>query len=415
MKGLRGDSLMLALVMLVFIAVALWLFQRTRTEDKPNYAPLTTFSAQPDGAQALFELLEQTGQSPKRYTGTEYHYPEGSCMVILEAGTVARLSTSLLDVKALRLWIERGGCLVLGSDSTPKVAEELFEELQIGEPTVSERGWINRAGTQATAEKVGISGKLTPLTRIEKQGEIHKLPAKQVALFSKVDRIEIGDGAEQLIAAVPLLRTDSPILWHRGVGKGDLYWLTRPEMASNAWIARADNHRLLLNVLDAAAHDRQLYFDEHIHGYLRETPNLMVLLTRTHGGHMLLGLIALTVLLFAGAAVRPARFFIEHVPVRRQGVEMVLAQADLYQRADARHVIADCQIDRLRRVLMDRRHVAFAPSDSQIAEWIEQEWSGDSKHRQLLTAYLSNRLLGRGHNSLLDLSRACDNALAMLS
>jgi hypothetical protein len=414
----RSDSLLTGLVLLAFVAVTIWLLQRTHREQDPQYSVLTTFSPRPSGALALYELLAQLGYDPQRHRKTEYHYPPDACVVLLDPGGFAS-ALSPLDPTAIRLWLERGGALVLCSEADASeygLAHSIFEELEATEPQGEERKKVSELGIEATRIGEGGKGRLTPLVRSEGSGDVYKLPAKRPALLQNVGKIEHTDSVPTLVEAALLLRSDAPVLWYRKVGEGELYWLTRPEMASNSWIARADNHRFVLALLDAATRDgRPLYFDEHIHGYLRQAPNLMALLTRTRGGHLLLGLCGLALLLFSGAAVRPAKFTVESVPERRQGVEMVLAQADLYERAGARHVIADSQLDSLRRSYMEQRHLAAPPSEAQLLDWVEREWRGSAERKVLLAEYLRSRLLPRSSYALLDLARACDDAKSMLT
>jgi hypothetical protein len=412
----RSDNAVIVLVLLAFVGVILWLLNRTQIEHKPTLPPLTTYSAQPDGALALFELAESVGLEPLRFGETEYHYPPQACVVLLDAAPFGGVFGGALDPKAIRLWLERGGRLVLcQAPGGNGVSEELLEELGAADPTPTVIREASTPRCEAVHVKAGIVGKLTPRTRFEETGDVYELPQTRFALFAGVAQIEHGKQPAQVIEAVQLLGSDSPVLWYRKVGEGELYWLTRPEMASNSWISRADNHRLLLNVLQTAARDRQLIFDEHIHGYARETPNLMAILAHTRGGHLLLLLCGLGLLLFAGAAVRPAKYASNMTPERRQGVEMVLAQADLYERADARHVIADSLVDSLRRAFVERRHLAAAPSEGQLLTWVEQEWRGDERRGRTLGDYLRSRALPRTSRALLDLARACDDAKSMLS
>lgn len=413
----RSDNMVMLLVLLAFVGIVVWLLRRTEIAEEPKYSQLTTYSPKPDGALALYDLCEASGLKPKRFADTEYHYPKDGCVVILDASGFGSVLGGI-DAKAVRLWLERGGRMVLCAepDSDFGLTSSLFKELQADEPTPVVLKEVSQPKCEATADGNGTKGKLTPYGRFDSNGDVYKLPNPRFALFTGVDRIEHARIATPtMIEAVQLLGSDAPVLWYRKVGKGELYWLTRPEMASNGWISRKDNHRLLLNVIEAAARGRTVYFDEHIHGFARETPNLLAIMFHTRGGQLLLALCALSLLLFAGAAVRPAKYTSDNVPERRIGVEMVLAQADLYERAGARHVIADSQIDSLRRAYMERRHLASPPSEQQLLDWIEQSWRGDAKRSGVLREYLRSRLLPRSQHALLELARACDEAKSMLT
>jgi hypothetical protein len=337
-------------------------------------------------------------------------------MVVLEASGIGSVLGGI-DAKAVRLWLERGGRIVLCAEPEEDygIAHSLFEELQADEPTPAVLNEVSQPKCEASAAGKGTTGKLTPYGRFDSNGEVFKLQTPRFALFEGVDQIEHTRATPTMVEAVQLLGSDAPVLWYRKVGKGELYWLTRPEMASNGWVARKDNHRLLLNIMQTAGRGRTIYFDEHIHGFARETPNLLAILFHTSGGQLLLALCGLSLLLFAGAAVRPAMYTSDNVPQRRIGVEMVLAQADLYERAGARHVIADSQIDSLRRAYMERRHLASPPSELQLLDWIDRNWRGDAKRGGVLREYLQSRLLPRSQQALFELARACDEAKSMLT
>jgi hypothetical protein len=420
---LKPEQVFTLLLLAGFVALTTWLLGRTQQEREERFPPLTTYSPRPDGAQALYELLQRTARSPRRYNGTEYHYPPDSCMVVLlpDDAALDSMVGADLDAKALRLWLEDGGRLVLAGSldaGTSILLSNLFEELQV--PTSGRLA--APAQRIALRSGAGEAGRADAPLRSQGPGTVFTLAAGRPALWKAVEQIETaGSYPAQQPQAVVLLATaeqagstPQPLVLYRKVGRGELFVLTRPEILSNAWLPRQDNAAFALALLDGATRGRPLLFDEHIHGYLRTAPNVLALLVRTGGGRMLLAAAALSLLLFAGAAVRPARWRVDPTPARRQGTELVLAQADLYQRAGARQAVADSQLDSLRRAYMQANSQAHPPSDRQLLTWVSEGWTAAPAHKVLLAEYIRTRTLPRTATALLELTQACDRARAAL-
>jgi len=458
MSGRINEMWLVALSLALLCGVTWWLVA-SYDQGQAVYPPMSTYSPQPDGTKALLELSHYAGLDPQRFHDSEYDYPPEACVVVLDKpGTAATaLLGGRLDVRALRLWLADGGRLVLFSEPLRVVAPELFAEIDRGEGLTPYGGSLfdwqpstpgespfadddQSAGPQgaaglppempkfqadtsvvatweAASRQEGSAG---ALWRIYKNGNLYELPAIRPALWQAVDTIETAPAdLTPYVRGDVLLATEDPawpVVIYRRVGAGEVFWITRPEVAANGWIDRADNHRLILTILAQASGGGPLYFDEHIHGYQQRGPGATWLLFHTTGGRLLLGLAAVLVALFLGAAVRPAKFLPQPRPPRRQAAEMVLAQADLYRRAGSAGQAAYQLLEGVRRALapagsggagLDRQALAAALAG--------MSGRADVNRRdvQLVREYLAGRqILSAGE--LVQLARACDAVRAAL-
>lgn len=395
MKRHTSEVWLVVISLLLLCAVAIWLMSGFGN-GAPSYPPMSTYSPRPEGAKALYALCQYAGLDARQYHDTEYDYPPGAGCVVLDKPdtTTPMFMGGALDARALRLWLEDGGRLLLVSEALRSLGPELFAEIDRGEGLTPYGGSVLEweypdsttsrqqpvvSGAQdgeSAAEELGIfvtdapniadwsdnsqrSGQAAALWRMYRPGHIFELSPERAEFWKDVRLIETAAaGMVPFVRGDVLLATEDatqPVVIYRRVGRGELLWLTRPEIASNDWIDRVDNHRLLLALLTHTAGGGPLYFDEHIHGYARQSPSLVGLLLDTTGGRLLLALAVAIIMLFLGAAVRPARFHAQPVPPRRQAAEMVLAQADLYRRAGSSRATARHLLNGLQRALAKAR------------------------------------------------------------
>jgi hypothetical protein len=258
------------------------------------------------------------------------------------------------------------------------------------------------------------TGELGALWRLYKPGHRFVLPVDRPPLWRTVEIIETApaDPTPYVRGDVLLATQDAaqPVVVYRRVGHGELFWVTRPELATNDWLGRADNHRLILALMDYAAQRGPLYVDEHIHGYIKQSPSALWLLFNTTGGHLLLTLAAVIILAFLGAAVRPARFLPQPVPPRRQATEMILAQADLYRRAGRARRGGPQLIDGVKRAVAQvaaRHGGAGAPALAELLARLPADSAVSRSDVQLVLDHLEARRAA-SRQDLLQLARACD-------
>lgn len=439
----RREGALVVLVLAGFAVLCVWIVLRMGAGE-PAYPAGSSYSPNPDGLLALYELLQANATAVKRYGGSEYEYPDAACMLLVEASAAdpAQLMLGSVDIKALALWLSDGGRLVLAGspeqdEYTPwySTGRQLLSYLDGNE--IPDGGMFDPpplqpapAATGAAAEDppqpvaiaaykgAGQAGKASAPVRSYRPGFLYALGTPRPRLFADVHEIEAAElSGMQSASAVPLLSAGNPpepVLLYRKVGRGELYWLPRYELLTNSWLGRRDNHRLALALLAYAARDRQLYFDEHVHGYASERSNAGSLLLRTTGGRLILGAGLALIACFLGAAVRPARFMPPPPPPRRTSAEMVLAQAGLYRRAGLRRAAVERLLDGVRRAYMQEYVLPKLPEDTQLIEWARRYAASGAVYAKFILTYLQTGAVPRGETELVRLARACDWARRQL-
>lgn len=406
----NNERTWLALILGIFSVGALWLILHFSISEVEPMPPMSTYSSRPTGAKALYDLMLRVGYQAERFGDLEYHYPPQACMVILDQPelSVSAMVGGTLDVKALRLWMEQGGRLLLFSDPLRQTGHELMLELA---PDAGQ-GYDFRNELLARRSETLTTGSADAIWRSFQHSYRYELDADRPQLFEDVGEIEIALPAmHEFVNAQVLLASDEPlqpIVLYKQVGAGMLLWVTCPEIACNDWIARADNHKLLLSLVEMAAGGGPLYFDEHLHGFYKRQANVLQLLLFTGGGRLLLALAVVLSMLFLGQMISAARVAVQPVIARRQTSEIVLAQADLYQRAGQLQIIARNLIDGLRRQLMLAKHASRLPGDDEILRWLGSTSPGLAAEAQIVAAWLSAGATKLTPGQLLRLAQACD-------
>jgi hypothetical protein len=436
MKPRASETSIIAVGLLLFVALSLYFISRS-TPTKPTYPALSSFSPKPDGALALYDLLGQSGLQVERNLSGQYHYPEGGCVVRLDESLIdaAALMGGGMDARAVSQWMRRGGRLVLFSSPLGYETTQFFEELE-AQAEDGKLGGTNAAPAGSQPDKAADIAQATPEpahashsgsgeagasyapVRLARPGGVYDLDQPVPALFRGVKQIEIAaPDYAALDSGATLLAADSPPLkvvsW-LPVGKGELLWVTVPELTSNAWIDRADNHRLLLNLFEYAARGKPVVFDEFVHGYRERGSSATGLIFQSRGGQLLLVLLGLCALAFAGAAVSPARFMPPPVPPRRQAQEMVLAQANLYERARLRQGVARHLLDGLRQAVRQHEHWITPPDDVRLTHWLQAAVTRGLPVDQALLKVLAGQQVIGTPQQLLRFAQACDKLRARL-
>jgi hypothetical protein len=437
----RREGVWVFLILAGFAAVCMWIVLRLGGGE-PEYPAASTYAPTKEGAKALYELLVAAGIPAQRYGDTEYEYPKEACVLLVEESQVdmAQAMGGQLNVKALAVWLRAGGRLVLACpppdsyyspvDPTARKLVGYLDGEDVGNggmfdvappvPSSAQQNASEAPGALAHAvyQAAGQAGSNTATYRAYRPGQRFKLQSPRPRLFADVGMIETADGSPASVPTmVPLLTAGDPaqpVVLYRRVGRGELYWISRPEIFSNSWIARADNHRLVLALLKYAARDRTLYIDEHTHGYSRQRANAGSLLFKTLGGQLILAAGFAMALCFCGAAVRPARYQPQPVPPRRTAAEMVEAQAGLFRRAGIRRGIVERLLDGVRRAYMHTYSHNMTPSNELLQSWVRKYSIDGVQQARLLSAYLVATSAPSGQAELVRLGRACDWARQQL-
>ncbi len=428
MRGGKETIVVAGFFLLIIFSV---LFFINRSMDNEEYfPPRTSYSPKTTGYKALYELLDATGFEVSRYAGNEYHYPESGCVILGDANAAdpSAMFGLGLDTKQIKGWLEEGGSLVLISSveyfslgrqvfdeldgNALEGFFELMEDIETYDHTSSddESELVTPVHSIATYASDGDEGNIGALFSEYLPGQIFELDENRPAIWNSVEKIEIADQyIEYGINGSALLMTDSniPVVVYREVGAGEIFLVVSPEIMSNEWIDRQDNHRFALALIDRAARGGPVVFDEHLNGYREKGYNAGSLITKTTGGRLMMLFALAVVVMFLGQAIRPALFHPQKVLPRRQASEMVLAQASLYRRALLQSSIASRLVDGLKRSYMNAHHLATPPSLDELAEAIETSPDLHTGVDPVLLDYLKGTATPASPDGLFRLAKAC--------
>jgi len=134
-----NEGILITVLVLGFLGVALWLISRS-TPNLEIEPPMSTYSARPEGTKALYELARSQGIELERFFDSEYDYPPGSAVLILDSPDfeLPLMLGSPFNQTALRLWVENGGRLLIFSIPMRGIGPELFNEMDQAEGLTTE-------------------------------------------------------------------------------------------------------------------------------------------------------------------------------------------------------------------------------------------------------------------------------------
>lgn len=294
----------------------------------------STFSAGPRGTKAAYLTLRALGYQVERSMEpmTAVRVEPASTTMILSGDEAA----SEQDRRAIREFIEQGGTLVaigsngafaLGLQAPPGPGPSPFET------TVEKFTRITPSALSDGAAEISMSSYgLRPV-----------LPDTFVPLY--------GASADDAVIAVATR------------GQGRALWFADSTPISNGYLDKADNLRLLLNIVGAADR-RRVVFDEHYQGYKRSLWSYIVRTPLPWVGAQV-GLVLVAVLLTHSRRNGPVRP--PHVDARTSPMEFVEMLGTLYSRAGARQAAVDAARTRLRRTIAATCGVPVANDDETLA------------------------------------------------
>ena len=417
-RGISSDGRIAALALPGFLLLAIWLTYRTVGQPEPYQPPYSSFNVQAAGVRAAYELLERRGNTVSRHNLSEHEYPKGSCVVFADESTINpfKMIANPIDVKALELFMRNGGSLVLFCDPEMLLFDDLAELLKTQAVAQGGDQWSPDPVVLAKRSGKGrVGGAMT--WRGSMDGRMYELEDGVPPLLGEVGSIEVADSwSSKELDCTPLLSLESSsaglsfdtLVGYRRFGDGQLLVIFRPELITNDWISRADNHLLVLALIEGMANGRPIVFDEHIHGFNAKRLTAGSLLTRTAGGHLVLLAILCIIIMFLGQAIMPARYHPRPLPARRQSAEMVLGQASLFQRAgfeqgSLRHIV-----DGLKHELMKSHDFARMPHDAELLDWAARSMPGNWKMDTDLQQFLLSGSFPASRAGLLKASISCD-------
>lgn len=332
--------------------------------------PRSTYRSEGEGARAIYLLAEESGLAVGREKRDLEIIDEGTSHVLLglsagykvdsdgdaqkkdkvqpkdKAADKAKADGGTpgdddeLDETSLPFFLNRG---VLSKSER----EKLLEHVKAGHTLV----YVPQdADEDALLREVGLTsrdaGKLEPKLR-------SLVPAQPSPYTLDVERVEAevtGYLSSDRAAVVPLLKDDhtqGTVAALAPYGAGRVIVIEAPELATNKALLRADNARLWLSLLAAAAGRDRLLFDEYHHGF-RDERSIAAFAAR-YGLHLAVAQLLLGLCLWAASLRRFGRPRAPLAEARVGGVDVLSAAGRLYRagkhHGHAAQLIADglCQ------------------------------------------------------------------------
>ncbi len=366
MKALSRDSWLAIglLAVMVLTAATAAIYEARQASGAATPPRLSTSSAAPNGARALWLWLDELGYAVSAQVTDPYRPAEDSEVVLL-LEPVARITAD--EWETLEAWLEDGGVLVIVGDrwGTALAVRHFGFELAY-------------LDTQAAAVVPQ-----TPLLTSPPLGD--SVNAQAAACL---------EGAEEAPAFATLLAAGAcPVLISFQQGLGQVVISTAPFSFSNAGLKEAGNPELVLNVVAGASEGGGIWFDEWHQG--RRPPRRQVVgpgdwLRYTAAGRSLLYIAAVT---FVTLVLRGRRLG-RPIPVpqavsRRAPLEYITAIANLHRRASHRSAALRGYHHQLKRELGKRYRLApTLPDDEYVAQLAQFNPSLDASALRSLLARL---------------------------
>ncbi|HKW70763.1 MAG TPA: DUF4350 domain-containing protein [Candidatus Dormibacteraeota bacterium] len=320
MKGIRGWAIPAAVGIL--IAVAAFLLQPH--QDSPEHS---TNSDAKNGASAVLLFSEGMGHPSHQITGTFDTPGAGSIMFVFTPTSPFTAE----EADRTRRWVsDSGGNLVYASEQGDRELDRAFS--------------VRRFNGGA----VGGEYSATPVV-------------------DGVKRVAGGDAVAPLDASseqVPMLRTPDGLDggYIQRIGSGRVVVLADPLILCNGYLEKADNGRLLADLLGVAGANVGVSFDEYHHGLTVSDFSPQAWITTPWGA----GLLWLLVAVFVGLVLRGRRFgpVVERpAEVARSDVEWAVAVGQLLRRSSARAVTVGLLASATERAVAARTGLPLQPRD----------------------------------------------------
>jgi len=310
----------------------------------PSIATRSSYLTLPEGYQALYTTLRESGYATRRLTRPYALLPERGLLIVADPYKVA---ITPYESRRLFAWVAQGNhaLLLLDRHSDSLLAQlEGSKEQPDADNAVAQGGldiighWLGVPGSasapssaapsEATAVTPSFLSKAAPTLAVTAAYRFPKSSILPKALAAKVG------------GAVPLYADAQGIVTaYSALGAGGIVWCASPDSFSNASLATGKNLDFILalaNLQPAAP----VIFDEYHHGY---GANMNVWSLTKGLTRLGLGQLALALLLML--ATLGWRFGAPRLPAAerfsRSRAEYLTSMASLLERAQATHVVCE--------------------------------------------------------------------------
>lgn len=320
MKGARGWIIAAAVGLL--IAGAAYLLQPR--SDSPEHS---SNSDAANGASAALLFAQAMGHPADQVTGSFDPPATGASMMFVFSPTSPYTAD---EADLTRSWVRSGGVVVYASEQ--------------GDPELDRAFGVTRLnGSAAGQDYVGMP------------------------MLDGVRRVAGGDSVVPLDPApgqVAFLRTTDGFAaaYLERIGAGTVFVFADPLVLCNGYLEKADNGRLLADLLGAPAPDARVTFDEYHHGLTFSDFAPQAWVATPWGA----GLLWLLVAVFFGLVMRGRRFgpvMDRPAEVARSDAEWSVAVGELLRRSSARGVTLGLLAGATERAVASRTGLALQPRE----------------------------------------------------
>lgn len=315
----RDSWLAIGLFVVLAIISAVSIYQQTRDQGDPA---LTSFSNQPDGAQALRLWLESLGYLVNDRVSSTFVIPEGTDLMLLLEPTALVESH---EWQVIDEWLEAGGTLLVAGNGF--VANQAFSHFDFA---------IN-----FRAAPVAETTQQNPLMV---SPPIEALPLSETFLTLQTERDDF---------VTHFMLGGAPVVVSASQANGRVILTTFTVPLTNQGLKEDGYAEFVLNLISVAGDAEQVWFDEWHHGVRLESAEVVGIgawLRRTPLGHAFLFMAAVIFV----ALLLQGRPFGRPVPLqqdtsRRAPLEYITALANLSRRAGHRTAVMQDYHHRLKK------------------------------------------------------------------
>jgi hypothetical protein len=317
MRG-RGDLVLLALALLVFIALAL---ARPQSGEQPSV--YSSYDTGRNGYRAIYEVMRRERVATSRYEAELGLLRAFAGTIVLSANNGSYVSVDRSDAQLLAQLARDGARIIVMGVPDDALTRAL------GTPSTQQ--------IDAASSALAVAGVFTR--------SVHRVAGSFSTVFKRKR------GARTLLLAA---RRPAAIAYQ--LGRGTVIAIAAPDVPSNVELALDQNARFAYDILSGPS---PVLFDERLHGYAEGTSMWAVLPASVHDAVWIaLGVVLLAVV---GGAFRSAPP-IALEPVReRDSSAYLAAMASLLRRAHAGASAIERFNDDAQRLARQRRSLATRP------------------------------------------------------